>query len=52
VRKADPETRACAAMGLGRIGSSDATDALRRASKEKDIMVRSAINKALRGGAP
>ncbi|HEX6536330.1 MAG TPA: HEAT repeat domain-containing protein [Gemmatimonadaceae bacterium] len=50
-RRIDPETRACAAMALGRIGSEAALAALRRASDDKDVRVRSAINRALRGGA-
>jgi hypothetical protein len=50
-KKEDPELRACAAMALGRIGSEAAVAALRRASTEKDILVRNAVNRALRGGA-
>lgn len=50
-RREDPELRACAAMALGRIGSADATAALRRASSDKEILVRNAVNRALRGGA-
>jgi HEAT repeat protein len=49
-KKEDPELRACAAMALGRIGSEAATAALRRASTEKEILVRNAVNRALRGG--
>ena len=49
-RREDPELRACAAMALGRVGSERAFDALRRASQEKDVVVRNAVNKALRGG--
>jgi hypothetical protein len=47
----DPEVRACAAMALGRIDTEAATAALRRASGEKDVLVRNAVNRALRGGA-
>lgn len=50
-RREDGETRACAAMALGRIGSADALDALRRAAADKDVVVRNAVAKALRGGA-
>lgn len=50
-RREDPEVRACAAMALGRIDSELATVALRRASSEKDVLVRNAVNRALRGGA-
>ena len=49
-RKEDPELRACAAMALGRVGSDAAIATLRRASTEKDILVRNAVNRALRGG--
>ncbi|HEX5437463.1 MAG TPA: HEAT repeat domain-containing protein [Gemmatimonadaceae bacterium] len=49
-RRADPETRACAAMALGRIGTRDAMATLERAASDKDVLVRNAINKALRGG--
>ena len=40
----------CAAMALGRIGSDKAIETLRRAVNAKDIVVRNAVNKALRGG--
>ncbi|HET7631057.1 MAG TPA: HEAT repeat domain-containing protein [Gemmatimonadaceae bacterium] len=51
-RREDPEVRACAAMALGRIKSSSAAEqSLRKASSEKDVVVRNAVNKALRGGA-
>ena len=49
-KKEDPEVRACAAMALGRIGSEAAVTTLRRASNEKEILVRNAVNRALRGG--
>ena len=49
--RVDPELRACAAMALGRIGSDQAFEVLRKAADDKDVRVRSAINKALRGGA-
>lgn len=51
-RREDAELRACAAMALGRVGSERAFEALRRASSEKDVVVRNAVNRALRGGAP
>jgi HEAT repeat protein len=50
-KKEDPELRACAAMALGKIGSESAIAALRRASTEKEVLVRNAVNRALRGGA-
>jgi len=50
-RREDPELRACAAVALGRIGSPRAVEALRKASGEKDVVVRNAVGRALRGGA-
>ena len=49
-KRDDPETRACAAMALGRIGSAAAQDALRKAAEAKEPLVRNAVNRALRGG--
>jgi hypothetical protein len=50
-RREDAETRACAAVALGRIKSPLSITVLRKASEEKDIVVRNAVNKALRGPA-
>jgi HEAT repeat protein len=50
-KREDPELRACAAMALGRVASEPAIAALRRASAEKEVLVRNAVNRALRGGA-
>ncbi len=50
-RREDEQLRACAAMALGRIGTPKAFDALRKAAGEKDVIVRSAVTKALRGPA-
>jgi len=48
-RKEDPETRACAAMALGKIGGEEVRELLRSALQdEKDPLVRNAINGALR----
>jgi len=49
-RREDPEIRACAAIALGRVGTPKATEALRKAAAEKEIVVRSAVTRALRGG--
>lgn len=49
-RREDAETRACAAMALGRIGSPAALEALRKASADKEMIVRNAVQKAVRGG--
>jgi HEAT repeat protein len=48
-KRGDAELRACAAMALGRIGTDNAFAALRRAANDKDILVRNAVSKALRG---
>ena len=50
-RKEDPELRACAAIALGRIGSAAARTALEKAVGEKDLIVKSAVARALRGGS-
>jgi hypothetical protein len=50
-RREDPGIRACAAIGLGRIAGGNARAALERASSEKDVVVRSAVTKALRGAS-
>lgn len=47
-RKEDPETRACAAMALGKIGTAEARKALQRAAEDKEPLVRNAVRKALR----
>ena len=49
-KKEDVELRACAAMALGRVGSEAAVATLRRAANEKEVLVRNAVNRALRGG--
>ncbi|HEY4131127.1 MAG TPA: HEAT repeat domain-containing protein [Gemmatimonadaceae bacterium] len=48
-RREDSEIRACAAIALGRVNSPKAQEALRKASVEKDVVVRNAVNRALRG---
>ena len=49
-RKDDSEFRACAAMALGKINTAKASDSLSRATGEKDVVVRNAVSKAIRGG--
>jgi len=49
-KKDDSEFRACAAMALGKINTPKASDSLSRATGEKDVMVRNAVSKAIRGG--
>jgi hypothetical protein len=50
-KKEDIEMRACAAMALGRIGSQRALDSLNKASSDKDVIVRNAVTRAIRGSA-
>jgi hypothetical protein len=49
-KREDPEIRACAAIALGRIGTPKAQASLRLANAEKDVVVRNAVNRAMRGG--
>ncbi len=49
-RREAPELRAAAALGLGKVGSAEAAAALRNAQDEDDPVVRSAVNRAMRGG--
>jgi HEAT repeat protein len=48
-KKESGEIRACAALGLGKIGTPEASAALEKAASEQDPVVRSAVNRALRG---
>jgi HEAT repeat protein len=48
-RKEPPEIRACAALALGKIGTDPARRSLQAATGEEDAVVRSAVNRALRG---
>ena len=50
-KKDDSEIRACAAMALGKINTPKASESLRKAASEKDVMVRNAVSKAIRSGA-
>jgi len=47
-RREDPETRACAAMALGKIRGPEARAVLERAAQDKEPMVRNAVSRALR----
>jgi hypothetical protein len=47
-RKDDPETRACAALALGKIGTPDARAALEKVRSIRDPLVRNAVGSALR----
>jgi len=49
--RSDAELRACAAMALGKVGSPAAQAALQKAATEKDVVVRNAVSRALRGAS-
>lgn len=48
-RREDAELRACAAMALGKVGTDGALQALQRALADRDVVVRSAVSRAVRG---
>jgi len=48
-KRDDSEIRACAAMALGKIGSAKAVESLNRALGQKDVIVRNAVSRAIRG---
>jgi HEAT repeat protein len=50
-KRDDSEFRACAAMALGKIGSTKAMEVLNKAASEKDVIVRNAVSRAIRGSA-
>ncbi|HEX9703820.1 MAG TPA: HEAT repeat domain-containing protein [Gemmatimonadales bacterium] len=50
-KKEDPETRACAAMALGRVRTPEARAVLDKARDDKEPLVRNAVSRALREGA-
>jgi HEAT repeat protein len=45
----DGELRACAAMALGKIGTDTAMKALQKALADRDVVVRNAVSRAVRG---
>jgi HEAT repeat protein len=47
--RASPDTRACAAMALGRIKTPEARAVLEKAMEDKELVVRNAVSRALRG---
>jgi HEAT repeat protein len=49
--KEAPETRACAAIALGKIRTPEAREVLQRAADDKELVVRNAVSRALREGA-
>ncbi len=50
-RREDAQTRACAAMALGKIRSSEAKAVLELALNDKEVLVRNAVSRALRESA-
>jgi HEAT repeat protein len=50
-KRDDSEFRACAAMALGKISTPKATESLNRAAGEKDVIVRNAVSRAIRGSS-
>jgi HEAT repeat protein len=46
--KESSEIRACAAIAIGKIRGPEAREVLQRAAEEKDLVVRNAVNRALR----
>lgn len=51
-KRAEPEVRACAAMALGRVGTQAASSSLQKALGDKEILVRNAVNRAMRTAGP
>jgi hypothetical protein len=47
-KKEDAETRACAAMALGKLRAPEAREVLQRAREDKEPLVRNAVSRALR----
>jgi HEAT repeat protein len=46
------ETRACAAIALGKVRSAEAREVLARVADDKDLVVRNAVSRALRESTP
>jgi hypothetical protein len=49
-RREPAELRACAAIALGKVGTSRAIEALQQAGNDSDLIVRNAVSRAMRGG--
>ena len=47
-RREGPEIRACAALAIGRIRSTEARELLQKYKDDKDLVVRNAVSRALR----
>jgi hypothetical protein len=50
-RKEPPDVRACAALALGRLRAPEARQLLEKHREDKELVVRNAVSRALRGGA-
>jgi hypothetical protein len=50
-KRDDSELRACAAMALGKVNTPKALESLNKAVGEKDVIVRNAVSRAIRGTA-
>jgi HEAT repeat protein len=48
LRREPAEMRACAAIALGRVRTREAREVLERAASDKELVVRNAVNRALR----
>ena len=48
-RREPSEIRACAALALGKVGSTEAQASLRKAATDDDAVVRNAVGRAMRG---
>jgi HEAT repeat protein len=48
LRRESAEMRACAAIALGRVRTREAREVLERAASDKELVVRNAVNRALR----
>ena len=47
-RKETPEVRACAALAIGRLKSPEAREILQQHKDDKELVVRTAVGRALR----
>jgi hypothetical protein len=48
-KREDAELRVCAALALGRVGGKKSRESLQKAADEKDVVVRNAVFRALKG---
>ncbi len=50
-KREDTELRVCAALALGRVGGTKSKQSLQRSADEKDVVVRNAVFRALKGSS-